>query len=43
MGICLSVGDNPGKLGLIPHVALGFMDLSAKAVMRFRIGPPPIS
>lgn len=29
MGICLAEGDNPGKLGLIPHTPYGGKGASA--------------
>ena len=40
---CPEVGDNPEKSGLIPHVDDKTSVLSSKAVMRFRMGPTPIS
>ncbi len=43
MVMCPEVWNNPGKPGLIPHVALRFMDLKVKDFGRFRISPPPIS
>jgi len=41
--MCPEVGNNSGKLELIPHVALGTLVLLAKEFIRFRSGPPPIS
>ena len=41
--MCPGVGDNTGKPVLIPHTATRSPDLVVKAVVRFRIGPPPIS
>ena len=41
--MCPEVGDNTGKPVLIPHVILVTLVAKIKAVMRFRIGPPPIS
>lgn len=35
-------GDNPGKLGLIPHVDTPF-GVCLKGFTRFRMGPRPIS
>ena len=37
------VGDNTGKPVLIPHTITKTLVFVVKAVMRFRIGPPPIS
>ena len=41
--MCPEVGDNTGKPVLIPHVIFWIMVRKVKAVVRFRIGPPPIS
>ncbi len=41
--MCPEVGDNTGKLVLIPHVIAEALAFAVKAAVRFRIGPPPIS
>ena len=40
---CPKVGDNSGKLELIPHVVIGIRTLMSKGVIRFGRGLRPIS